>query len=556
MTLYALYTLPLSFFAVCLCETFLFIFDSHVSMPTHCFKFIIQGGAINFFAHTHTLLLLPTRTHFATIYLDYFEIQDFETRNKNKTMSQHGSIEAFRFTGPLGQGGFGCVVKAINDDAVSPEDKVVAIKVEELTSKYPQLEHERSVYEALLKNVRGAPPGISPIYCYHVNIYRRMLVMKRLGPTIFTLFSQKFQGKMPRRVVVQIALDMIESLQYVHNKGFVHRDLKPENMMVSHPDDHFRLGARLDERVYLVDFGCSGSYLEYNNNTNKHVSCIQQDNSLVGTPRYASINTHMGISLSRRDDMESLAYVLLLLIKGTLPWMGMPHAGSKDQAGRIQWLEEVRQAKISTSAETLCSNIPDFEWQEYLTSVLKLRYVETPNYAKYKSLFQSYADRLDAANETLPDLWWVLDVEKTQARRTRNEKRIRKSVAKSSTIVPAVSQLQSQSQLELQTQSQSQQQQHKKAHPNCTMHDEQYGDRDRDHDCDADGDPSSDRSSSSSSSSLSSHSSWSQSSDVSHEDTDFVLGPVQLIRRPSNTHANTNTNSLSILKAQVAHVSH
>ena len=71
--------------------------------------------------------------------------------------------------------------------------------------------------------------------------------------------------------------------------------------------------------IYLIDFGLSK---RYKNADGKHCEQIQRK-GLVGTPRYASINSHNGKELSRRDDLESLAYMLIYLANGNLPWMNI-----------------------------------------------------------------------------------------------------------------------------------------------------------------------------------------------------------------------------------------
>jgi casein kinase 1 len=108
------------------------------------------------------------------------------------------------------------------------------------------------------------------------------------------------------------------------------------------------LGSRSNV-VYLLDFGLSKCYKD--KTTGAHIPYMD-NKQFVGTARFASINAHMGIELSRRDDLEALGYVLIFLIAGKLPWQNL---GPK---GEDKMYEKILQIKVSTSIEKFCQGIP------------------------------------------------------------------------------------------------------------------------------------------------------------------------------------------------------
>ena len=71
------------------------------------------------------------------------------------------------------------------------------------------------------------------------------------------------------------------------------------------------------EVLYLIDYGLSKRYID--SKTGEHIK-YKNNHKLNGTARYASIHALEGYELSRRDDLQSLAYMLIYLVKGYLPW--------------------------------------------------------------------------------------------------------------------------------------------------------------------------------------------------------------------------------------------
>jgi serine/threonine protein kinase len=122
----------------------------------------------------------------------------------------------------------------------------------------------------------------------------------------------------------------------MHSKSIIHRDVKPDNYLIG-------VGKKINE-IYLVDFGLARRYRDQK--TKIHIP-YRENKSLVGTARYASINTHLGIEQSRRDDLECLAYVLLYLIRGSLPWQGLKGILPKEKHSAIM------EKKMECSAEML-----------------------------------------------------------------------------------------------------------------------------------------------------------------------------------------------------------
>ena len=85
--------------------------------------------------------------------------------------------------------------------------------------------------------------------------------------------------------------------------------MKPDNFLIG-------LG-RKSNILYLIDLGLAKKYRDPKNH--QHIP-YRENKNLTGTARYASINAHLGIEQSRRDDLEGIGYVIIYLLRGWLPW--------------------------------------------------------------------------------------------------------------------------------------------------------------------------------------------------------------------------------------------
>lgn len=106
-----------------------------------------------------------------------------------------------------------------------------------------------------------------------------------------------------------IADQMIARIEFMHNNSFIHRDMKPDNFLIG-------IGKN-QHLVYMIDFGLAKKFRDHK--TGEHIP-YRDNKSLTGTARYASVNTHLGIEQSRRDDLEAIGYILIYFLKGQLPW--------------------------------------------------------------------------------------------------------------------------------------------------------------------------------------------------------------------------------------------
>ena len=282
----------------------------------------------------------------------------------------------------IGSGSFGEVYLGI---CITNGDEV-AVKLEPQKARHPQLAYESKVYRILQGGV-----GIPHVRWYGQEKDYNVLVIDLLGPSLEDLFnfcSRRFTMKS----VLMLADQILSRIEYVHNKHFVHRDIKPDNFLMG-------IGKHCN-KIFLIDFGLAKKYRD---NQKVHIP-YREDKNLTGTARYASINAHLGIEQSRRDDMESLGYVLMYFNRTSLPWQGLK-AGTKKQK-----YEKISEKKMSTPVEVLCKGFPA-EFALYLNYCRGLRFEETPDYMYLRQLFRILFRTLNYQYDYMFD-WTMLKQQK------------------------------------------------------------------------------------------------------------------------------------------------
>jgi hypothetical protein len=203
----------------------------------------------------------------------------------------------YKLLNKIGSGSFGSIYRGQNIRT----REYVAIKVESIQSQFKMLKNETYIYQYL-----SGSPGIPQVKWYGKDSSNYYMVLNLLGDSLQKLIA--VANIFSLDIILKIGIKIIEILRNVHEKGLIHRDIKPEN---------FLFDSNHKNQIYLIDFGFCKSYI--NNDTCDHKP-MKQTNGLIGSMNYASIRSHERLELSRRDDLESVCYMLLYFYSGYLPW--------------------------------------------------------------------------------------------------------------------------------------------------------------------------------------------------------------------------------------------
>lgn len=275
----------------------------------------------------------------------------------------------FKLTRKIGSGAFGEIYHAFNTNT----QEQFAVKLEYLDIHRPQLYSEAKVLSHLQNQQDPALIGFPKFYYYTSAQDFTLMVMELLGPSLeemMNLCNKKFSLK----TVLMLGDQMLARIQNLHRYGFLHRDIKPEN---------FLLGAgQSNETVYMIDFGLSKKFWK---KEGQHIP-FKEGKKLTGTAKFASLFTHLGFEQSRRDDLESLGYIMVYFLKGSLPWQNIK---GKDKEEKYQ---KIKEKKCSLSLEELCEGLPQ-EILSFLKHSRKLGFEDEPNYEYLRKLLRELIEK-------------------------------------------------------------------------------------------------------------------------------------------------------------------
>ena len=286
----------------------------------------------------------------------------------------------FKLINLIGKGSYSLVFSAQN----LIDKSMVAVKIQDKSQIYGNLEKE-AYYLYILKGT-----GIPKIVSYGIYKKYYILVEQLLGKSLQQLFisntNTNINSLKRKKDIIIASIQVLDRIEFIHSKLILHLDIKPDNFLIEKSDSSL---------IYVIDFGFAKKYRS--SRTGKNIK-YGKKGYFNGNLKYASVNTMKGVSPSRRDDLESLGYMIIYLYNQKLPWEDLP---SKNRNALAQKIYELKK---TIKIENLCINMPE-EMVIYMNYVKSLKFEQDPNYNYLRDLFQNLLKKID--RNVRPHFSWI-----------------------------------------------------------------------------------------------------------------------------------------------------
>ncbi|KAJ8670481.1 hypothetical protein QAD02_001740 [Eretmocerus hayati] len=289
------------------------------------------------------------------------------------------------FGSSIGVGGFGEIYAAAPYKDKTPTDYPAVIKIEPhgngplfVEMHFYMRNASPNDINAWKKEKKLANLGMPPFLgsgSHECNGEKyRFVVMERYGTDLWKLFLENSR-KFPEHTVYKVAWQIINVLEYIHNRMYVHADIKGANLL---------LDLKTQNQVFLVDFGLASKY------TTKDEYKLDPKKAHNGTIEYTSRDAHMGVP-TMRGDLEILLYNMIQWLCGSLPW----EKNLKDPQ-LVHQQKEKALNNVQTFLKDCFSPVEvPAPISQFTTSLASMKYNETPNYSKFREILTKGLQKLD-----------------------------------------------------------------------------------------------------------------------------------------------------------------